>query len=235
MEKLLSHKLIISCEHSSNQIPKGFEYLFEKRSDILKTHRGWDPGALELANEISKKLNAPLFTYPWTRLLIEPNRSVGHKQLYSEFSSTLPDKEKLIQKFYLPYRNRIKKRIEEEIKMKNRVIHLSVHTFTPVLDDQIRNFDIGLLYDPGRKPEKELSAAWKKKLNKDFRVRLNQPYKGTADGFTTHMRKKFGEKSYSGIELEVNQKMYFAGADSWKKACELIAESIKNTFNSTDL
>lgn len=36
-------------------------------------------------------------------------------------------------------------------------------------------------------------------------VRFNYPYLGKADGFTTHLRKKFKD-NYIGIELEVNQK-----------------------------
>ena len=83
-----------------------------------------------------------------------------------------------------------------------------MHTFTPKLNEEIRNTDIGLLYDPTRSEEKEFSKKFKQNIknhNPDLKIRFNYPYLGKADGFTTYLRKKFPE-NYLGIELEVNQK-----------------------------
>jgi hypothetical protein len=38
-----------------------------------------------------------------------------------------------------------------------------------------------------------------------LRVRRNRPYRGTSDGLTTHLRRRFAAKDYAGIELELNQ------------------------------
>jgi hypothetical protein len=38
-------------------------------------------------------------------------------------------------------------------------------------------------------------------------VRRNYPYRGTADGFTTYLRRQFSARKYLGIELEVNQSL----------------------------
>ena len=40
----------------------------------------------------------------------------------------------------------------------------------------------------------------------ELSVRFNYPYLGKADGFPTYLRKLFPD-NYSGIELEVNQKL----------------------------
>jgi hypothetical protein len=40
-----------------------------------------------------------------------------------------------------------------------------------------------------------------------MKVRFNYPYKGTSDGLTTTLRKKFGPQ-YVGIEIEINQKFF---------------------------
>jgi hypothetical protein len=58
-------------------------------------------------------------------------------------------------------------------------------------------------------------------------VKMNQPYKGTDDGFTTYLRKKFDPEHYAGIELEVNQKYFFEGADVWDKVSTGILKSLK--------
>lgn len=41
--------------------------------------------------------------------------------------------------------------IQELIIKGEKIVHISVHTFTPVLKNKIRNTEIGILYDPKRK------------------------------------------------------------------------------------
>ena len=37
-------------------------------------------------------------------------------------------------------------------------------------------------------------------------MRRNYPYRGTSDGLTRYLRKRYADRDYCGIELEVNQK-----------------------------
>ena len=93
-------------------------------------------------------------------------------------------------------------------KKEMRVIHIAVHSFTPVLDGITRQADVGLLYDPARSPEKMLCSAWKNALRElapELRVRRNYPYAGRADGLASHLRRRFQEHEYIGVELELNQ------------------------------
>ena len=145
-----------------------------------------------------------------SRLLVEPNRSLEHPQLFSEFTKELPEdqKKELLQEFYLPYRDYIEGRIGNFISAGGEVLHISVHTFTPELDGEVRNADIGLLFDPARQAEAEFCNSFQKSLfeqDKELQVKFNYPYLGVDDGFTTALRQKF-PKRYLGIELEVNQK-----------------------------
>ena len=50
----------------------------------------------------------------------------------------------------------------------------------------------------------------------ELKIRRNFPYLGTADGFTTFLRKQFDGKYYAGVEIEINQ--HFLGKKSahWK-------------------
>ena len=71
----------------------------------------------------------------------------------------------------------------------------------------VRDADVGLLYDPGREWERAICRRWRGVLREvapDARVRLNYPYRGTADGFPTSLRRRFPE-GYAGIELELNE------------------------------
>ncbi len=200
--------ILFSCEHGGNEIPHVYLPYFEGQEKLLASHRGWDIGALEVANDLSSSLSSTLHFATTSRLLIELNRSLHHPNLFSAISKLLPkqEKEKIIEGYYQPYRNAFVEQVEKELSESKQVIHISVHSFTPVLDEEVRNADIGLLYDPSIPEEKKFCKEWKQELQKfsSFRIRYNYPYKGTADGFTTYLRKKFPE-NYIGIELELNQ------------------------------
>ncbi|MDD5941447.1 N-formylglutamate amidohydrolase [Fibrobacter sp.] len=90
------------------------------------------------------------------------------------------------------------------------IVHLGIHSFTPVLNGKVRNTDIGILYDPTRPQERAYANVIKdeiKRLYPAMKVRFNYPYKGTSDGLTTTLRKKF-DPQYVGIEIEINQKFF---------------------------
>lgn len=201
-------KLILTCEHAFNTIPQEYQDLFINSQEILESHRGYDPGALDLFNEL-KDLADFSFFQETGRLLIEVNRSKGHSNLFSEFTKNLSEtsKTRLLDEYYFPYRNSVEKQISSLIGKGEKLLHFSVHTFTPNLNEEIRNTDIGLLYDPIRSGEKEFCINFKRNLkdqNPELKIKFNYPYLGKADGFTTYLRKKFPE-NYMGIELEVNQ------------------------------
>jgi predicted N-formylglutamate amidohydrolase len=230
MEQPFSHRFVITCEHASNRIPGAYKHLFSGAEEELESHRGWDPGALHIAHTIKDALLAPIFIFPFTRLLIEPNRSAHHPELFSEFTRRLHRNEKayIIDEYYRPYRETVEAYIDTTISRKQNVIHLSIHTFAPVLNGTIRDIDIGLLYDPHRPSETKLCKSWKQTLRSELvnpRIRMNRPYKGTSDGFTTSLRRRFGD-AYTGIELEINQQFFYDGGDRWTSLHKGLTKSL---------
>lgn len=200
---------VVTCEHGGNFIPAEFSYLFKNAENELNSHRGIDFGALDLFRELQPYADFSQFQEV-SRLLVEMNRSQENPDLFSEFTDILSssEKEEILRKYYFPYRNQVEKYIFQKIEEGQEVFHLSVHSFTPEFNGEIRNTDLGFLFDPEREREEEICEFWKKKIhvqNPKVITKYNYPYLGTADGFTTFLRKRF-PKNYSGIELEVNQK-----------------------------
>lgn len=201
-------KFLLTCEHASNVVPAPWKACFANDPEVLNTHRGFDPGARKLYRRL-----LPLADAGWegacSRLVIELNRSLHHPALFSRYMGELSpaDKESLIARYYRPFREATRSCIQTWIQQGHSVFHLSVHTFTPVLQGEVRNADIGLLYDPQRPQEKFSATRWRdiwKAGAPHWRIRMNYPYRGTADGHTTALRKEFTE-GYQGLELEVNQ------------------------------
>jgi predicted N-formylglutamate amidohydrolase len=206
--------IVVTCEHGGNRVPAEWMPLFRGRERILASHRGWDRGALGMARRLAKRLDAPLFSGTVTRLLVELNRSEDHPDLFSRWTRPLPDaaKRRILSRHYRPYRERAERRIAAALADGGRVLHLSIHTFTPVLRGERRRVDVGLLFDPARAAERAFADACARELRREaprLRVRRNAPYRGTADGFTTSLRKHFGP-NYLGIELETNQRFFDA-------------------------
>jgi len=217
--------IILSCEHAGNQVPVRYNSIFDT-DEALNSHRGWDPGALDITVGLSEALDVSCFIHQTSRLLVEVNRSIGNAQLFSEFSQTLGDEDKqlLLDKYYFPYRLRV----ENAIAMTNKpVLHLSIHTFTPLWNNELRLTDIGILFDQERELEKSISEKLincLKEVFPDFRIHANEPYKGTDDGFTTYLRTRFSGEEYAGIEIEVNQK--FAESAQIEKIVLAIQEAL---------
>jgi len=231
--KVSTRKIIITCEHGGNHVPLEYRHLFTKQNSTLSTHRAWDAGALLLARELAKKLNAPLIVSETTRLLIDLNRSSHHRAVFSEFTRNCDEetRQKILREYYFPYRNRVENEITKTLKIGKPVIHFSIHSFTPSLGGEIRNADIGLLYDPARKGERDLCIKLQSILQnqaKTLVIRRNCPYRGNADGFTTYLRKKLSGSKYIGIEIEINQK-HVNHADHWKNLRKHIINSVMSS------
>ena len=231
--------IIITCEHGGNVFPKQFSALFHDRRELLESHKGHDPGALDLAKKLAQGLKAPIIFSKITRLLIDLNRSPDNLKRFSEITGRLSAPEKaIIQELcYQPYRAEVESGLSGIIRQGGQALHISVHTFTPELHGKVRNSDVGLLYDPSRKAEALFCIFWQdalRKLDQRLQTRRNYPYRGTSDGFTAYLRKSFPEDSYLGIELEVNQKHLSEDRRTWINLQQLILQTLRMTIGMKD-
>lgn len=233
--KALTRRLILSCEHGGNQIPSAYTRFFKHDRHILNTHRGLDIGALAVARGLKKRLSAPLLYSETSRLLVDLNRSLHHPRLFSEFTqpANTETKHAILNKYYSPYRNTITRMVAESIAAQQTIFHLSIHSFTPRLNDQIRTADIGLLYDPARPLEKSFCRNLQRELKaaSNLIIRLNYPYRGNADGLTTSLRREFPSDRYIGIEIEINQKLLAGKNNQHQQITRLLQTAIQTAID----
>ena len=222
---------MVTCEHGGNRIPASYRQLFRGQQTLLDSHRGYDAGALVMATALSKSLRAPLVASTTSRLLIDLNRSIGHRDLFSATTRSAPPETRaqIVEHHYRPYRMRAENLVAQAVSNGDRMMHISSHSFTAELDGKVRSADVGLLYDPRRRGEAELCARWKQSLTAltpQFQVRRNYPYAGKADGLTSHLRRSFAPQHYIGIELEINQGLVLAGGGRWKQLRQNLIDSL---------
>jgi predicted N-formylglutamate amidohydrolase len=234
-------QLIITCEHAGNEVPEEFQHLFKYNPEVLETHRGIDIGALELTNSISEILKKEPYLNTVTRLLVDLNRSTQSPTLFSEFTREQPlhVREKIFKKYYQPHRKKIEEKISQIIEDGEQAVHVGIHTFTPIWNNEEREVDVGFLFDPRSKAEQHFCYLWRHALyqrSAELRLKMNEPYRGTMDGFTTYLRKQFSGDNYLGLEIEVNQRFTESSLkEEWKQLQKDIGNSLQSTvqiFNS---
>ncbi|MGL6109120.1 MAG: N-formylglutamate amidohydrolase [Rubrivivax sp.] len=232
--------LVFSCEHGGREVPTAYAGLFAGHQALLDSHRGWDPGALQLGQQMAGAFAAPLYASTTTRLLIDLNRTVGHRQLHSEMvrGLTRVQRQQVVAEHYRPHRDAVESEIACRIAENEAVIHIASHSFTPVFGGIVRRADVAWLYDPRRPGETLLARRWQAELAQrapGLRLRRNYPYQGRSDGLASHLRKRHPDASYVGIELEVNQRFVLQGGASWKRLRLDLVESLDAALLSTPL
>ena len=224
-------QMLVTCEHGGHRVPAAYRRLFEGRARVLESHRGWDRGALDLARHLAGASGAPLHYATVTRLLVDLNRTAP-RNLFSRYSRVLAPAERdaVLSRYYAPYREQVRLDVADGHRGGATVLHLSVHTFTPMLRGRRRTAHVGLLYDPARPAEQRFCAAWQDRLRESFpgrSIRRNDPYRGSSDGLTTWLRTQFPASAYLGIELEVNQALLRAGASAVRTLHRGLAETLQ--------
>ncbi len=222
--------LVLTCEHGGADIPARYAPLFRSREAraALETHWGSDLGALGVARKLARSLDAPLVFTTISRLLIDTNRSEHHPRALSQWSRALEagERQSLIA-LHRTHRASVRRTIAEGLASGARVLHVAVHSFTPVLDGETRNADIGLLYDPSRPLEATLCRKWQALLGDAVRVRRNYPYRGTSDGLTTALRRSFPSSRYAGVELELGQGVLLRSKAAEAELTQLVERTLR--------
>lgn len=224
-------KLMLTCEHASNRLPAAFKKAVP--ADVLNSHRAYDIGALAVFRKLVR-FAKPEFHCEgkFSRLFVDLNRTITNKSAFSEYYEALESCDKAAAEkaraqataYWKEYRETIESFVASAVgslpalsnvevsspKRTAEIVHLGIHSFTPALHSKVRNADIGILYDPARPQERAYAQVIKDEIKRFYpamKVRFNYPYKGSSDGLTTTLRKKFGPR-YVGIEIEINQKFF---------------------------
>lgn len=223
--------IVVTCEHAGNEVPPALRPLFRGHGATLRSHRGWDIGALGVAERLAARLGAPLVAQTVSRLVVEMNRSLDSPTLFSEFTRSLDDadREALVTRYWSPFRAEVRALVDRAAARAGGAIHLSVHSFTPEWKGRERGVEIGFLDDPGRRRERALTGAWRREVlgraPAGWRIYLNRPYAGWTDGHTADLRRRLPGSRYRGVEIEVNNRLIRTPA-AQRRIGDLLAGSL---------
>lgn len=221
---------VISCEHASNDVPEGV--VLGVGLDVLASHVAWDPGAAAIARAIADALGVRASLGTSTRLYVDLNRSehgpaaipavAFGTPVPGNATVTVADRQTRLAT-HRAYRADVTEAVRAALAEHGRCVHLSIHTFTPVMNGQARDFDCGVLYDPESPADRVAADALVAALTAaGFATRRNEPYGGTGDGFTTTLRDTFGRGQYAGVEVETSHRVTDADGGCARVAAAVI-------------
>jgi predicted N-formylglutamate amidohydrolase len=180
-----SSPYVLLCEHASNHIPEAYAGLGLRPRD-LERHIAWDIGAADLARELSRRLDAPLFLSGYSRLLIDCNRPPGAPTSIPPRSEDtdipgnldLPPGEPARREaaYFAPFHAAVAGLLDRRAAAGRRTIVVGVHSFTPVFLGVARPWLAGVLY--GR--AERFGRAFVERLAADLgpaAVGDNEPYR----------------------------------------------------------
>lgn len=198
--------LLITCEHASAALPRS--YRWHPDDQHLRTqHWAYDPGAAEISVELAERLDATAILARFTRLLVDLNRPTssdtlfrthadGHR-LHLNHELAHGERDRRVQGYYDPYHETV----DRTVGAVYAETVLSVHTFTPCYEGQVRTMEIGVLFDE----EEALARRLAERLSEaGMKVALNEPYSGR-EGFIYAVERHASAHSRRAIEIEVRQ------------------------------
>lgn len=227
--------VLITCEHASNRLP--FPVAEAEASAILRSHWAWDIGAWSTARELSRRLGAAAIGARWSRLLVDLNRPVkdptlirrvvGEVRLPWNRDLTPSRVEQRILAYHAPYHEAVDRLILRHLVRGVEPILVAVHTFTPELDGERRDFDAGVLFTEHDRIARRVGRALH---DQGLRVRYNEPYSGLA-GMMYSVDRHGRHHVLRCLELEFNQSL-FKGGPTEPQLAGAAADALKRAAGS---
>jgi predicted N-formylglutamate amidohydrolase len=175
-------RFVIFCDHASNHIPEELENLGLPPSELAR-HIAWDLGAAGVSAELSDIFDAPAILCGTSRLVIDNNRQLDHRDLIPEVAdgTAIPGNRDLsdaarqfrIERWFKPYHEAVETVIADREARGQTSIALSIHSMTACLAGKVRPWQIALSSHDDRTLAEPILEALR---GGDIVVGDNQPY-----------------------------------------------------------
>ena len=203
--------VLLVCDHASNRFPRslgtmGLDYLNRV------SHIALDIGANAVAETLADNLGATAVLCQYSRLIVDCNRELIDDSAFLEHSAGVDipgnhnlqenEKEKRASEIYWPYHNAIKDQIVRLKRLGIDPVVISIHSFTPVINGNDREWEIGVLWDK----DPVTAEIFLTRLGEaGYLVGDNEPYSGKdPEDFTIDYHAESIGLPHVGIEISQN-------------------------------
>jgi predicted N-formylglutamate amidohydrolase len=198
--------LVLCCEHASNALPPGLSW--GEDSWLADDHWAWDPGAADATRELAERLRTRAVLSRVSRLVVDANRPLYSETLFRRHADGRPvhlnaalddqTRGRRVAEWWVPYHAALDSMCADAAQRDADVL-LSIHSFNPVYEGEVREVELGVLFDE----EEGLAHALLDALAPSGLVlRPNEPWSGQGGmmfSCWTHARRH----GLRAIEIEV--------------------------------
>jgi len=226
---------VVICDHASNHIPDELDSLgLPEESKGL--HIAWDPGALPVARQMAKRLDAPLCWPDVSRLVIDCNRAPDAADLVLARSEgrdvpgnraiTEAEKKRRLATVHRPYHDAISDLLASRRARGAATALIAVHSFTPVYLGRERPWEIGVVFGDDRRLADPLVRLLKAEAG--LTVGINEPY-SPDDGVYYTLRRHAASGRLASVMIEIrNDEIADEGQQhAWADRLADILETVK--------
>jgi len=211
--------VLLLCDHASNHIPAGFGTLGLTKED-LQRHIAWDPGALGVAREMSRLLDAPLVESCVSRLVVDCNRPLDAPDLVPSLSelTNIPGNTHLSESeiaervavAHTPYHEAIEELVALRIATGIPPVLVAIHTFTPVYRGNERSWHVGIIHDEDTRLATPMIAGLQ--AVQGLCVGINQPY-SPADRVYYTLERHARDNRLKAVMIEIRNDLVTTGKE----------------------
>ncbi|MCY4050432.1 MAG: N-formylglutamate amidohydrolase [Gammaproteobacteria bacterium] len=172
--------VVLVCEHAGRSIPQVLGDLGLSRENLNK-HIAYDIGAKRVSMMMAEYLDAPLIMQPYSRLVIDCNRPIHSEEAIPIQSCGIQipgncdlgseERRQRIEEIFVPYHESISTLLDQY----NREAIFSIHSFTPVLNNETRPWDLAFLFRKDTRTSHSLSKAVRE-IDPTLVIGMNVPY-----------------------------------------------------------
>jgi predicted N-formylglutamate amidohydrolase len=229
---------VIAVDHAGARIPRALADLGLPPSE-LQRHIAWDLGALGVARELSRLLDAPLVAQNYSRLVIDCNRdpkTAGSIPRSSEWTE-VPGNRDLAPaevaarhaEIFLPYHDHLRTLLDERRAAGRATILVAQHSMTDVFKGVRREMHAAILYNRDRRYAGLVLDELRREPG--LIVADNQPY--FVSDATDYTIPRHGEaRGLPHVEIEIRQDLVTgaAGQFEWARRLARALENAQTTF-----
>jgi predicted N-formylglutamate amidohydrolase len=212
----------LTCDHAGHRIPRRLGDL-GVAAPALRTHIGWDLGALGVALRLSALLDATLVAQLYSRLVIDCNRvldcasSVPVRSERTEIPGNrgLDDEARRARQREIlePYHGEIARLLDQRASAGRATLLLAVHSFTPVYDGVPRPWHVGIATDADRPFAETMLALLREEP--DLVVGDNEPYAVDVTDYTIPIHGARRRLPRALLEIRHDRIETEAGQEEW--------------------
>jgi len=242
------NRLLFTVDHASRDIPDVYNNLGLEDASVLHRHIAWDIGIEDVTRRLADKVKGTAIYARFSRLLLDANRYPEDPALTpaisdgveipSNMAITTQERDTRISTYFNPYHSQIEMLLDQKIIVHGEPLLISMHSFTPVMNEFERPWHIGVLWDQDERIAAPLLEILRR--NSALVVGDNEPY-SARDPLGYTMSAHGMDRNIPNVAIEIRQDLIdtHQGAEKWAcimaDAVQQLIQQLSSATASTDV